>query len=244
MAKIVNDVSRRKAALAAGISIVVMAVVAGFSFGFVLDSLVVSGDAATTVANILASETLFRAGVFGWIVILILDVIVAWALYVVLKGANKSLSLLAAWFRLVYAAILGVSLLSFVLVLLLVSGADYLKAFEPDQLAALVLLFLNAFYGIWGIGLVIFGCHLLLLGYLVFKSDYIPKILGVLLVIASFGYLIVSLGNLLLPTYEAYIEMIELVFTLPMIIGELGLGLWLLFKGGKESVIESSEMGA
>ena len=146
-------VSQRTAAIAAGISIVLMAVVAGFSFGFVLDSLVVSGDAAATAANILASETLFRVGVFGWIVILILDVIVAWALYVVLKRANKSLSLLAAWFRLVYAALLGVSLLSFVIVLLLISGADYLKVFEADQLQALVLLFINAFDGMWRIGI-------------------------------------------------------------------------------------------
>lgn len=235
MAKIVNDVSQRTAAIAAGISIVLMAVVAGFSFGFVLDSLVVSGDAAATAANILASETLFRAGLFGWIVILILDVIVAWALYVILKRANTSLSLLAAWFRLVYAALLGVSLLSFVIVLLLISGADYLKVFEADQLQALVLLFINAFDGMWRIGLVVFGCHLLLLGYLVYQSGYIPKIIGFLLLIASLGYLIDNLGTLLLPDYTDYIATINLVFMLPMIVGEVGLGLWLLIKGGKDA---------
>ncbi len=235
MAKNVNDVSQRTAAIAAGISIVLMAVVAGFSFGFVLDSLVVSGDAAATAANILASETLFRVGVFGWIVILILDVIVAWALYVVLKRANKSLSLLTAWFRLVYAALLGVSLLSFVIVLLLISGADYLKVFEADQLQALVLLFINAFDGMWRIGLVVFGCHLLLLGYLVYQSGYIPKVIGFLLIIASLGYLIDNLGTLLLPDYTDYTEMISLVFMLPMIVGEVGLGLWLLIKGGKDT---------
>ncbi len=235
MAKNVNDVSQRTAAIAAGISIVLMAVVAGFSFGFVLDSLVVSGDAAATAANILASETLFRVGVFGWIVILILDVIVAWALYVVLKRANKSLSLLTAWFRLVYAALLGVSLLSFVIVLLLISGADYLKVFEADQLQALVLLFINAFDGMWRIGLVVFGCHLLLLGYLVYQSGYIPKVIGFLLIIASLGYLIDNLGTLLLPDYTDYTEMINLVFMLPMIVGEVGLGLWLLIKGGKDA---------
>lgn len=235
MSSNVADLSQRKSAIIAGLAIVIMAVTAGFSFGFVLDSLVVPGDAAETAANLMTSQTLFRVGVFGWIVILILDVVVAWALYLVFKPINKSLSLLTAWFRLVYAAILGVALLSFVIVLLLISGADYLNVFDADQLQALVLLFLNAFDGMWRIGLVIFGCHLLLLGYLVYQSGYIPKVIGFLLIIAALGYALVNLGYLLAPAYESVIETIDLVFALPMIVGELGLGLWLLIKGGKDA---------
>ncbi len=85
------------------------------------------------------------------------------------------------------------------------------------------------------VGLVVFGCHLLLLGYLVLQADYVPGILGILLIIAAAGYLIVSLAELLLPTYATYTAMLELVFTVPMIIGELGFGVWLLIKGGKGS---------
>jgi hypothetical protein len=132
-----------------------------------------------------------------------------------------------AWFRVVYAAILAIVLLNFVIALQLLSGADYLTVFETGQLQAQMMLFLNAFdYG-WQIGLAIFGLHLLLLGYLVYKSGgYIPKILGVLLVIASFGYLIDSSGKLLSPTYDANIAL----FTF---IGEVLLPFWLLIKGAR-----------
>ncbi len=169
MTKTIADVSQRKAAIVAGISIILMAVTAGFAYGYVFNSLIVPGDAAATTTNLKTSEKLFRAGVFGWLVILILDVVVAWGLYVFLKEANSSLSLLTAWLRLTYAAILGAGLLSLAAVLLLLGGADYLDVFEADQVYALVMLFLNAFDGIWNIGLVVFGCHLLLLGYLVFQ---------------------------------------------------------------------------
>lgn len=234
-----SDISQRSAAVAAGISIVIMAVTAGFSFGYVLSSVLVPGDAAATAARLMDGEISFRASVYGWIIILICDVIAAWALYVLFKQVNQSLSLLAAWFRLVYAALLGVSLFSFVFVLLLNSGADYLNAFDLEQLQSLMLLFLNAFEGMWQIGLVIFGCHLLLLGYLVYVSGYVPRVIGFLILIAALGYLIVNSGYLLLPGYEAVIDMIDLVFVLPMIVGELGLGLWLLFKGGKDMSLET-----
>ena len=230
----IADISLRKAAIVAGVAIIIMALVAGFAYGFVLDTLIVQGDATTTANNIKASEVLFRIGIFSWLAILILDVLVAWALYVFLKRVNNSLSLLAAWLRLMYTAILGTALLNFVIVLLLLSGADYLSVFETDQLHAQVLLFLNAFHDIWSIGLVVFGLHLLALGYLVLKSVYIPKLLGVLLLIASLGYLITNLANLLLPNYEDYKAITELIFIVPMIIGELGLGLWLLIRGGTQ----------
>ena len=228
-----SDTSMRNAAIVAGSSLLIMAIVAGFAVGFVFDSLIVPGDAAATANNVQASESLFRAGIFSWLVILILDVLVAWGLYVFLRPVNKHLSLLSGWLRLAYTAVLGVALLNLVFVLLLSSGADYLKAFESAQLQALVLLFLNAFDGIWSIGLVIFGLHLLVLGYLVLKSGYIPKILGILLVIAAFGYLITDGANLLLPNNEAFISTLEMIFMLPMIVGEVGLALWLLFKGQK-----------
>ena len=93
--------------------------------------------------------------------------------------------MLTAWFQLVYAAILATALLNFVFVVLLLNGANYLSIFEITQLNAFVTLFLNAFNNIWSIRLVIFGCHLYVLGYLALKSGYIPKIFGVLLITAS-----------------------------------------------------------
>ena len=226
----IADISLRQAALVAGGALLIMAITAGFTVGYVFESLIVSEDAAATANNIRASEMLFRTGILGWLIILILDVFVAWALYVLLKPVHKSLSLLTAWLRLVYAAILGTALLNLVLVLLLLSDADYLTVFETNQLHALVSLSLNAFSDIWSIGLVVFGLHLSVLGYLVFKSRYIPTIWGVLLMIAALGYLITNVASLLLPHYEDYKATFEMVFIVPMIIGEVGLAFWLLIK--------------
>ncbi|MBP2657908.1 MAG: hypothetical protein H6Q69_940 [Firmicutes bacterium] len=227
------DLSQRKAAIVAGAAFLLMAIAAMFAYGFVLGNLIVPEDASATANKIIASMMLFRFSICSFLIVLICDVVVAWALYVFLKQVSKSLSLLTAWLRLVYATILGISLLNLVIVKLLLSGADYLTVFNTDQLYAQVLLFLNAFNIEWAIGLVVFGFHLFLLGCLVFKSGYIPRILGVLLIIGSLGYLITSFANLLLPNYENYKATIELVLSVPMAIGELSFAFWLLFKGGK-----------
>jgi hypothetical protein len=227
------DISLRKAAIVAGTAILVMAAAAIFATDVVLSRLIVPGDAAATTDNIRTSEILFRAGIFSWLVVLICDVLAAWGLYVFLKPVNRSLSLLMAWLRLVYAAILGTALLNFIIVLLLVGGDSYLPVLGTDQLQAQVLLFLNAFNDMWSIGLAVFGFHILVLAYLVFKSGYVPKIFGILLFIAFWGYLITYVANLLLPDYENYKTIIELIFIIPMIVGEVGLAVWLLFRGVK-----------
>ncbi len=225
----IADTSTRKAALVAGLGLLVMMIPGMFANLFVLERFIVPGDAATTANNIMANESLFRIGICGLVVVLVLDVLVAWALYVFLKPVHKSLSLLAAWFRLLYVATLGIALANLFGVLGLLSGADSLTGFGTDQLHAQVMSFANAFgYG-ENIAYVFFSLHLLILGYLVFKSGYsgyIPKILGVLLIIAGFGYLIDNFGRLLVPTYDATIA----YFTF---IGEPLFMLWLLWKGAK-----------
>ncbi len=222
----IADISLRKAALVAGWGLLIMTIFAVFAIYFVFQNLIVPGDATTTANNIMASEMLFRIGICSILIVLICDVVVAWALYVFLKQVNKSLSLLAAWLRLVYAAMLGIGLLNLVIVLILLSGANYLAVFETDQLHAQVLLFLNAFNDVWALGLIVFGFHLVTLGYLVFKSNYIPKVLGVLLILAGFSYLIDYFGKFLFPNFDVPISMV-------LGWGELIFMFWLLFKGGK-----------
>lgn len=221
----VADITLRKAALIAGFGLLIMTIAAIFA-EFARTSLIVVGDATTTANNIMTKEMLFRFGIFGYIIVIVLDVVVAWALYVFLKQVNKSLSLLAGWFRIVYATIFAVSLFNLVTVLGLLNSSDYLKVFEIGELHTQVMLSLNAFNNGWNIGFVFFGLHLGLLGYLVLKSNYTPKYLGILLIIAGLGYLIDSLGKILIHDYNLTIGM----FTF---IGELLLMFWLLIKGAK-----------
>ena len=235
----IADISLRQAAIVAGFGLLIMMIPGLFANFFVLESLIVPGDVATTTNNILANESLFRIAICSFIIVIILDVVVAWALYVFLKPVNKSISLLAAWFRLVFATIFGIALAYLFSVLLLLSGADYLTVFETDLLHAQVMLFLNAFRYGENIAYVFFSLHLLILGYLVFKSSYsgyIPRILGVLLIIAGFGYLIDNFGKLLFPNYDANIAM----FTF---IGEVLFMLWLLIKGVKDQLPATTEAG-
>jgi hypothetical protein len=127
-----SSISSRKAALIGGISIVIMAIVAGFAYGFVLQSLIVPDNATLTANNIKSSMMLFRVGISSFLVVLICDVLAAWALHIFLKQVNEHLSLLAAWFRLVYSAILGVTLLNFTFVVLLLNDANDLSVFETS----------------------------------------------------------------------------------------------------------------
>lgn len=220
----INNRSLRRAALIAGVALLMMSAVAVFSNFSVLESLITKGDAAKTAQDILASEGVFRLGMFGWVLIAILDVVVAWALMIFFNPAHPNVSRLAAWFRLAYATILMVAISQLAGALHLLGNADYLQAFGTEQLQAEVMTKLAAFYSIWDIGLIFFALHLLLLGYLAYTSTYVPKLIGVLLVVAGLGYLVDSLGVLLIPDPSIKVTMYTFV-------GEAILFIWLLVKG-------------
>jgi hypothetical protein len=220
--------SINKTARFAGLLYLIIFVAAPFSFFFVRSSIIVPGDATATANNIIASESLFRFGIVSDSVVFLSEIVLVVLLYVLLKPVSKTLSLVAVFSRLAMAVMQGANLFNNVTALLLLNGADYLTAFEPAQLHALVLLLLNAYEYValvWG---TFFGLHLLVLGYLLFKSGYFPRILGVLLVCASFGYLIDSYGHFLSPQYAEIFASVVIVLALP---GELLLTFWLLLKG-------------
>ncbi len=231
------EISQGKAARVAGIGYLIIIITGLFANFFILESLFVPGDASATTNNIIAKEMLFRTGILSFIVMVIADVIVAWALYIFLKPVNKDLSLLAAWLRLVNSTIFAIALFNLFSILHLVSGADYLTAIGTSQLQAQVMSLLNSFNNTWLIGLIFFGIHLYFLSYLIIKSNYIPKILGVLLFIAFVGYLADSFASFLIPNYENYKEIFLLIVLVPGIIGELSFCLWLLIKGNNISEI-------
>lgn len=220
--------SPQKIARVAGLLILTMAVIGPFSLMIVPSQLIVPGDAGTTASNILASESLFNLGIIGHLIILFADLGVAILLYVLLKPVSRTLSLVAASFRLIMVAIRGFNLINYFIVLLLVNKADYLTVFDPNQLNALALMFLNAFDSGGLLDLIFFSGHLFFLGVLVFKSTYIPKIFGILLIIASVGYLVNSLTGLFWTDYKVIVNQIV---TLPNAIAELALMFYLLIKG-------------
>jgi hypothetical protein len=220
--------SPRTYARVAGVLYLIIFILGPFAFFLGRTSVVVPGDATATAANVMASESVFRIGMVAESVIVLVEIVLAAILYVLLRPVSQPLSLAAAFARLAEAIVQAVNLLTSVPALLLLAGAGYLTVFEPDQLDALVLLFLDAnAFGIlvWGL---LFGFHLLLLGYLVYKSGFWPKILGILLLIASIGYLAQSYGHILAPQYDDLLSTVVLVMTIP---GELAFTVWLLWKG-------------
>ncbi|WP_319559729.1 DUF4386 domain-containing protein [Marispirochaeta sp.] len=219
------DVSIQKAALISGVSLLLMTVIAFISFP-ILQNYFEPEDAAQTAMNIIENQFLFRIILCSFLIIIFLDIIVAWALYVFLKPVNTSLALLMGLFRIVYAAIFATALNNLFSVLHLLSNNSYTNILKIEQIHAQSMVFINAFNFGWDIGLAVFGIHIIILGYLVYKSGYVPKTLGILVSIASLGYLIDSFGKFILFDYSLSIGM----FTF---IGEVLLAFWLLLKGIK-----------
>lgn len=205
-----------------------------FANFFVIEGLVVPGDATATLENIRESDGLFRIGILSFILMVIFDLVLAWALYLLLKPVNKNMSLFQAWFRLVNGTIFGVALFHLVEVVQLSGGGGYLSGADDTMLAIEVMRSLEAFNIIWLIGLLFFGIHLVFLGWLIRKSNYIPGILGILLIIAGIGYLVDSFANFMLADYDAYATIFMIIVVLPGVVGELSFTLWLLIKGVKD----------
>lgn len=219
------DASLRNAAITAGAGLLLMTVAAIFAT-FVYNDVLVSGDAASTANNILANELQFRLATISFLLVIVLDVIVAWGLYVFLRPVNRHLSLLAAWFRMVYATVFLTAILNLGNVLHLLNSTDTLTVLDTGQLQAQALLALNRFDDGWAFALSIFSLHLILVGYLIFKAVSLPKILGALLVIAGIGYMFDSITGFLFPNFGVTIGQFTFV-------GELALALWLVMKGAR-----------
>lgn len=235
----VAELTPRRAALIAGAGYLAIFVLAIFANFVVIGGLVESGNAAATAENIMESEGLFRAGIVAFTFVFVIDVVVAWALYVLFRNLSRDLSLLAAWFRLVYTVLLGVALIFFFVALQLLSGADYLAAFGAGQVDAHALLAVDAFNYAWLVGLVCFGVHLILLGYLVGASGWASRVLGYVLMVAGVAYIIDTLARAVLADYADVEGIFLAIVAVPSVIGELWFTVWLLRKGGTnvESVV-------
>ena len=187
----------------------------------------VSGNPAATAANIAASPLLWRIGITGDLLMHVCDLIVAVVYYKLLRPINKDLALLAILFGMIQTAVLVANKMNLVMPLLL-ENTDTLKAFTTEQLQAWSYLSIRVHNYGFGIGLIFFGFECLIDGYLIIRSGYLPKTLGVMVQIAGLCYLVNSFVMILSPTLFAKMSMLIL---LPPFVGELSICLWLIFKG-------------
>jgi hypothetical protein len=217
----------------AGVSYLLIIVCGIYAEFFVRSALIAPGDAAATLQNIAGSELMFRSAIGSEFIMLICDVIVAMALYVIFAGVHRSVALLMTFFRMVHAAIVGANLLNLFVPLLLLRDGPALAGLAADQREALTMLALQAHSHGYVVGLVFFGVQCLLLGYLILTSTLVPRLLGALMIVAGTGYLVDGFARTMLSNYADHEALFAAVVFGPAFIGALSLAMWLTVKGVK-----------
>lgn len=215
----------RRAALIAGFAYLLNPV--SYAEFTLYPKLVIPGHVEQTVANIAAHGGSFVAIIFCYLINFIEDIVIAWALYYLLAPVSRPLSLLTAWLRLIYTAMGLSGLLNLVTAYRLLNTPAYLPAFGSAGLRAQVYLLVNSFRYDWLFALIVFGVHLCLLGYLLYRSGYtgiVSKVVGVLVAIAGVGWILSELRPYLYPNGN-----IGWIFFTSF--GELIFMLWLLIAG-------------
>ena len=220
---IIEKTNPNKLARIAAILYLMMVPLGFFGYMYVPSILKVPGDAAATVQNIINSGLIYRLSIVSALTVQIINIFLVIVLYKLLKAVNKTHALFMVVFLLIGTPIAMLSQLNLVGALLLSNGTGYLQAFTAEQLRAQVMLFLDLHrHGAYIAG-IFFGLWLFPMGYLVFKSGFLPRVLGILLMIGCFGYLIDSFAYFLDPSFK---EIVMFTFW-----GEILFPLWLLIKG-------------
>ncbi len=221
----VVDASPRFQARVGGWLYLVIIVAGLFGEMFVRASLVAPGDPAATAANIVSSQGLWRLGIAANLFHLACAVVLAMIFYALLRPVSRSLALLAVLFNMVAIVVEAVAKLFLLTALLPLGTAEYLRAFEPEQRHALAYLSIRSHELGFGLSLLFFGFECLVLGYLIFKSSFLPRALGVLMQVAGLCYLVNSFALVLTPGLSS------LVVLVPAFVAEVSLCLWLIVRG-------------
>lgn len=228
MKNLITDLSQRKAVTILRILYPIWTIVGLFSIMYVPTNLIVPGDATSTANNIMTNGLLFRMGIAGSLITQLIFILVVLVLYQLFKTVYKNHALLMVIFALVSVPIAMINALNQIAALLLLNGGDFLNGLGTDQLHAQMMFFLNLNEQGIIIASIFWGLWLFPLGYLVYKSGYFPRILGILVIIAGFGYLLGSFVHLLSPTYKTVLQVLEI-----LTFGEVIFIIWLIFKGAK-----------
>ncbi len=223
--------SNKKAARLAGLLYLVVVLTGIFNLAYVPSRLIVWDNASVTVKNIMEHENLFRHGIFGGLICYTAFMLLPMVLYKLFKPIDKNYAVLMTVFAMVSIPLSCINMENEFSVLTLLSKADYLKASDADMIQSQVMFYLHAYENGNQIASIFWGLWLFPLGYLIFKSGLVPKVLGIFLMVGCFGYLINFTGNFLFPAYEK--AAISNYVILPASVGEIGTCLWLLIMGAK-----------
>lgn len=213
-----NVLDKKNIALFSGISLVVMALAAGFSAGYIPGKFILEGDPTGTIYNLESMTELFRMNLLGWFIIVIADLIVSWGVYVLFKKVDDKLALLSGMFRFFYT------------VFLVIAVTFLLKLVTVESLEIRDLVNIEMFNAVWSMGLIIFALHLLTLGVLMLKTDFIPKVFSVLMLIAAVGYLLIQTLDTFFPGLGQIQTVLEYILVVPMTVGELAFAIFLIGK--------------
>lgn len=226
MIKEKGSISIGTAALITGLTLFVPT--APYAEFYVFKNLIISNDAAQTTQNLLDNPKLFLSGIFAIFFTYIKDVLLAWTLYIFLRPVNASLSLLAGWFRIVYTVLAIVALFNYLYAFQLVNMPTFQESPNNEQVLQLV----NARRFAMNLAYIIFGIYLILISILIYRASYIPKVLGVLIMLAGVAWIIISLRPYFFKAYD-------LSWMMFFSAGELFFVIWLLVKGSR---IKESEL--
>jgi len=213
-------VNNRAFAKLTGYSLVLMALIAGFSFGFAFPKIFNPSQIDFAQRDLSENLQLYKLMLLGILIVLLLDLLVSWTLYIYFKKDNDKLALLSGFFRITYSLIFGFA--TFYL---------FKNIGQPNN--GIVIENYNSFQNIWSIGLIVFGIHLFIVGVLMKQHKLIPKILWYLTMIAGASYILVHLMKTSFYQMTDLNNMLNNILALPMTLGELGLAVWLVIKGGK-----------
>ena len=234
MTNSIIEISQRKAAKVAGI--IFLFIVTGWILNWTLveSRLAVAGNAAAAVNNIMANEQLFRIGIANELIFAISGIVLAAALYIILKPVNRNLALLALVLKLAESVISAVIVLVSFISLQMLNGKASLTVIKPEQLQDILGLFLNVRSTGATISMVFLGLNFILFFYILFKSRYVPGILSAFGILSYSLILVYSFASILIPQNATVLSMvnpISMMFFTPSILFEIAIGLWLLIKG-------------
>ena len=219
-----SETSVRTYSRAVGVFLV-LTMAGGFFGEMYVPSLMLTGDAATTADQLRLNDGLFRLGFAAYLIEAFSDIILAWLFYVLLKPVHREFALLSAFFGIVSMSLFATTKMFYFSAPMFLKGSEYLTAFPPQQVDAFASIFLALYAGLSGLTMVFYGSAWIIRGWLTFRSTYLPRFLGVLMVAAGIGFVAKTMTQVLAPAFSSEILLA------PMFVNALVLAVWMLLRG-------------